>query len=119
MAWSPELRPVRRRVMIGIGSLACWAIMTASPIYANDAYVANPNRAMLVFAVSLLGAMASLMYLWIAVRCPRCGHRLFAEASRKAPAGSTLRFLMQGCPACGFGAMDPHERRGSNPSQHV
>ena len=55
--------------------------------------------------------LASLVALFLAVRCPRCGARIVWLAVREQPAGSWLPWLLQlrRCPRCRF---DPASEEG-------
>src|SRR5215210_9252332 len=98
-----EFAAVRRKFLVGLFALVVFTIGVASPIYANAWLRAHPDRGMAVFVLSMLGALASLAYLLLAVRCPRCGYRLFANAFRREPFGSVIAATVSGCPACGLG----------------
>src|SRR6185503_9730866 len=102
-----EMDTVGRKLLVGIAVLAVFTVGVASPMYAPGRYEAALGVWYPLFGVCLAGALGTLAYLFRAVRCPRCGYRLFSNAFRREPAGRVLGAVMGGCPSCGLGRGSP------------
>lgn len=76
------------------------------PVYAHCA--TEDSGAAYMAAGGLVG-LVSMLWLWLAVRCARCGKRIVWWAMSSKPSGAWLSAItnLQTCPGCGDAAGGP------------
>jgi hypothetical protein len=93
---------VRRRIRVGLyGACISGALMIGTVMFTG---LESPLSER-VFIYSFFAGMISLVILFVAARCPRCGARPFLESSQSQPYGSlTKTASLSACPRCGLPA---------------
>jgi hypothetical protein len=103
---------VNRRLAVGYGLalLGCLGFLSFmfAPEWIGSLAV---GQGLLLMASSFSAGALGFVYMWFAIRCSRCGLRLFAYAATRVRTGMPMHWLetLDVCPGCGCepgGGMD-------------
>lgn len=92
-----------RKLVAGVVAMVLGSVFLAAVVF-GELGAGLPDTQ---YALAALGGMATtalgFAFMWISIRCPSCGLRLFASAAGRSPAGTTLIgvLALHACPRCG------------------